>query len=227
MDISPPIQSGSNGPIAKECHRFLVAGPFKLARSLWPLVVGKPGSKIVVETRNGVPGKVCSTCGKWKSLDDFPTDPRHPPSQGGRHCRCKECHRIAAAKRRALSRKVTLTLAVLALCASINSAAFCREKHVYLTGKLLDLTVQDVSRGTAIIGGMAAPVPGKLYVFQIQSDDLVYFADYRAGKLSYKPEWVVNDPIEFRLGRENRMFLKRPDGKELEVAVIKKVRRPE
>jgi len=31
MEISPPIQSGSNGPIAKECHRFLVAGPFKLS----------------------------------------------------------------------------------------------------------------------------------------------------------------------------------------------------
>jgi hypothetical protein len=31
MDVSPPIQSGSNGPIAKECHRFLVAGPFKLS----------------------------------------------------------------------------------------------------------------------------------------------------------------------------------------------------
>ena len=28
MEISPPIQSGSNGPLAKECHRFLVAGPF-------------------------------------------------------------------------------------------------------------------------------------------------------------------------------------------------------
>jgi len=33
MDISPPIQSGSNGPIAKECHRFLVAGPFNFQRS--------------------------------------------------------------------------------------------------------------------------------------------------------------------------------------------------
>ena len=30
MDVSPPIQSGSNGPLAKECHRFLVVGPFKL-----------------------------------------------------------------------------------------------------------------------------------------------------------------------------------------------------
>ncbi len=26
--------SGSNGPIAKECHRFLVAGPFKLSAAL-------------------------------------------------------------------------------------------------------------------------------------------------------------------------------------------------
>jgi hypothetical protein len=32
MEVSPPIQSGSNGPIAKECHRFLVAGPFKFVR---------------------------------------------------------------------------------------------------------------------------------------------------------------------------------------------------
>jgi hypothetical protein len=28
IKISPPIQSGSNGPRAKECHRFLVFGPF-------------------------------------------------------------------------------------------------------------------------------------------------------------------------------------------------------
>jgi hypothetical protein len=33
---------------------------------------------------------------------------------------------------------------------------------------------------------MAAPIPGLLYVFQIQCDDLTYFATYSAGKLSYK-----------------------------------------
>jgi hypothetical protein len=84
--------------------------------------------------------------------------------------------------------------------------------------------VQDVSRGTAIIAGMAAPVPGRLFIFQIQSDSLLYFAEYRTGALSYKPEWVVNDSIAFRLEKENKMFLKRPDGKELEVTVVKKVR---
>lgn len=84
--------------------------------------------------------------------------------------------------------------------------------------------MQDVTRGVGVIGGMAAPIPGKLYVFQIQLGDLVYFAEYKAGKLSYKPEWVVNDPIEFRLDKDDKAFLKRPDGKELEVVVVKKVR---
>jgi hypothetical protein len=102
--------------------------------------------------------------------------------------------------------------------------ATAKDKPPYQTGKLIDLSVQDVTRGILVVGGMAAPVPGKLYVFQIQVEDLVYFAEYRAGKRSYKPGWIVNDPIEFRFGRENRMFLKRPDGKELEVVVVKKVR---
>jgi len=72
---------------------------------------------------------------------------------------------------------------------------------------------------------MAAPIPGKLYVFQIQLDDLMYFAEYNAGKLSYQPQWIVNDPIEFRVGKDNRMFLKRPDGKELELSIAKRIRR--
>jgi len=121
-------------------------------------------------------------------------------------------------------RHFTIVVATLMVIASLAVPASSNDKpKTYQTGKLLDLTVQDVSRGTAVIGGMAAPIPGKLYIFQIQLDNLVYFAEYRAGKLSYKPNWVVNDPIELRLDKENKMFLKRPDGKELEVAVIKKV----
>lgn len=50
--------------------------------------------------KNGVKGKVCSTCDTWKPLDDFPKDPSHGPSQGGRHCRCKECHRLKAKEKR-------------------------------------------------------------------------------------------------------------------------------
>jgi hypothetical protein len=44
---------------------------------------------MAVTVRDGVRGKICSTCKQWKPLDDFPTDPAHGKSQGGRHCRCK------------------------------------------------------------------------------------------------------------------------------------------
>jgi hypothetical protein len=30
-----------------------------------------------------------------KPLTDFPTDPTHGQTQGGRHCRCRACHRAA------------------------------------------------------------------------------------------------------------------------------------
>jgi len=178
----------------------------------------------MLETRNGIQGKVCSTCRHWKPLDDFPTDPTHPPSQGGRHCRCRECHRKKAVEKRSGARKIARTLSVLAVLVLLGLPTASKDKPSYQIGKLIDLSVQDVTRGVGVIGGMAAPIPGKLYVFQVQLGDVVYFAEYKAGKLSYKPEWVVNDPIEFRLDKDDEAFLKRPDGKELEVVVVKKVR---
>jgi hypothetical protein len=60
------------------------------------------------------------------------------------------------------------------------SFAIAKDKpKAYQEGKLLDLTVEDVSRGSAIIGGMAAPIPGRLYVFRIQLGGLVYMAEYK------------------------------------------------
>ncbi len=109
------------------------------------------------------------------------------------------------------------------LCLVCYSAVAKDRPKSYQTGKLLDLQVQNANRGIAVIGSMAAPIPGLLYLFQIQCDDLVYFATYSAGKLSYKPDWIVNDPIDFRLDKSS-MFLKRSDGKELEVKLVKKVR---
>ena len=125
---------------------------------------------------------------------------------------------------KSLIRTIKAVPAILLVSLSMTVFSKSKEKPSYQTGKLLDVSVQDVSRGTAIIGGMAAPIPGKLYVFQIQLGDLVYSAEYRAGKMSYKPDWVVNDPIDLRFGKDNRMFLKRADGKELEVLIVKKVR---
>ena len=123
-----------------------------------------------------------------------------------------------------MARNMAGAFPVFVLLLSIAVAAASKAKPSYQAGKLIDLSVQDVTMGFGVIGGIAAPIPGRLYVFQIQVDDIVYFAAYKAGKLSYKPEWVVNDPIEFRVGKEDKAFLKRPDGKELEVVVVKKVR---
>ncbi len=178
----------------------------------------------MIHLKNGILGKVCSTCHEWKSLDEFPTDPTHASSQG-RHCRCRDCHKKFARRRRqklALVRNAVIVIA-MGVCAVILLQAKGKPR-TYETGKLVDVSVQEVTRGIAVISGMAAPIPGKLYTFQIQVNDLTYFAEYRAGKLSYKPDWVVNDPIQARLGDDNKMYLKRSNGQELEVLIVKKVR---
>ena len=120
-------------------------------------------------------------------------------------------------------RSTAAIVVVAIICIAASPVGAKDSPRTYQTGKLLDLQVQRVSRGVAVIGSMAAPIPGLLYAFQIQCDDLVYFATYPAGKLSYKPDWIVNDPIDFRPDK-GAMFLKRPDGKELEVRMVKKVR---
>src|SRR5581483_1959284 len=121
----------------------------------------------MVEIRNGIQGKVCSTCKQWKLLDAFPTDPTHPLSQGGRHCRCKNCHRKRAAERRSVARNMAGAFPVFVLLLSIAVAAASKAKPSYQAGKLIDLSVQDVTMGFGVIGGIAAPIPGRLYVFQI------------------------------------------------------------
>ena len=43
--------------------------------------------------KNGIEGKVCSTCRVSKPLSEYYRDRSHGPSQGGRHCRCKICYK--------------------------------------------------------------------------------------------------------------------------------------
>ena len=47
---------------------------------------------MAVTKRNGIKGKKCSTCKKWKPLTEYHKDPSHGESQGRRHCRCKKCY---------------------------------------------------------------------------------------------------------------------------------------
>lgn len=56
---------------------------------------------MAIVLRAGVKGKVCSTCRSWKPLSDYYPDRTHGPTQGGRHCRCKDCHSRKGTERRA------------------------------------------------------------------------------------------------------------------------------
>jgi hypothetical protein len=59
--------SGSNGPIAKECHRFLVAGPFKFRR--WPMVAGS--ARDLLEQQEDGESVQESTASTEPSASDF------------------------------------------------------------------------------------------------------------------------------------------------------------
>jgi len=56
----------------------------------------------MIETKDGVDGKVCPHCGSWKPLADFPNDSSHGDSQGKKHCWCKKCMNDAATQRNKL-----------------------------------------------------------------------------------------------------------------------------
>src|SRR5260370_41189925 len=107
----------------------------------------------MLEIRNGIQGKVCSTCKQWKPLDAFPTDPTHPPTQGGRHCRCRECHRKMSAKKRAAARRAGSAVSIFALLLFLGVIAAAKEKTTHQTGKLIDMSVQARTRSNRAVGG--------------------------------------------------------------------------
>ena len=46
---------------------------------------------MAIETRNGVDGKVCSACDRWKELDEFYVEKVKGFSQGQKQNICIEC----------------------------------------------------------------------------------------------------------------------------------------
>ncbi|HCU23763.1 MAG TPA: hypothetical protein DF383_02000 [Deltaproteobacteria bacterium] len=62
------------------------------------------------------------------------------------------------------------------------------------------------------------------YNFIIKSADILYQSEYSAKYVwSHKPQWIVGDPIEFRIDGD-KIFLKKADGKELKTFIVKRVR---
>jgi hypothetical protein len=96
--------------------------------------------------------------------------------------------------------------------------------QAYVTAKLSNVDVTDMS-ATLDIPPMTVPIPlGVMYQFTIEGDDITYLAGCTSkARKGYAAEWVVNDPVQFRIDKY-KIFLKRPNGKELRLGLVTKVR---
>ena len=114
-----------------------------------------------------------------------------------------------------MNRGIPLMVVFLAL------AAYAGE-HNYQAGILKRIDVKDMTTTLPIPSGsgqnVALPLPvGINYQFQIQSDMIVYVGNcWSTDKKNYGSEWVVNDPIEFRVDKD-KLFLKRSNKGELQL----------
>lgn len=90
-------------------------------------------------------------------------------------------------------------------------------KDIYATANIPPLT-QNGSR-------LTLPIPlGVMYQFDLDADGITYIAACMSkAKRSYAVEWIVNDPVQFRLEKD-KLFLRRPNGKELRLGLLTRVR---
>lgn len=109
-------------------------------------------------------------------------------------------------------------------------AAYPRE-HSYRAGTLDEIAIQDMTTTISIpvMTGPGGSLPyllhmGTNYQFQIRADDILYVANcWSKNKKNYGSAWVVKDPVEFRIAKD-KFFLKRPDKKELRLALVTRLR---
>ena len=109
-------------------------------------------------------------------------------------------------------------------------AAEARDK-MYATGQLAKVTTADIVVPFNIpplcqnCAALQLPLPlGVSYVFDIQQDDITYIAACTSKvKKSCAADWIIHDPVEYRIEKD-KLFLKRPNGKELRLGLVKKIR---
>lgn len=119
-----------------------------------------------------------------------------------------------------------LSLAMLLLI----PAAQARDK-TYATGELVKVTISDIVFPLNMpplcqnCAALQLPLPlGVTYMFEIRQDDNRYVAACTSkAKKSYAADWIIHDPVEYRVEKE-KLFLKRPNGKELRLALLTRSR---
>ena len=121
-----------------------------------------------------------------------------------------------------MNRGVPLLLIFIALAAHAG-------EHTYRPGTLKRIDITDVTATlpiqTGTVDNLAIPLPlGINYQFQVQSDMILYVGNcWSKDKRSYGSEWVVNDPVGFRVDKD-KLFLKRTGKGELRLALMVRFR---
>jgi hypothetical protein len=103
----------------------------------------------------------------------------------------------------------------------------------YQSGKLLDIQESKETKvasynTTKNKDGSTVTTPVmdtvKRFDISVQLGDLTYVGRYEpTWSWGKPPNWIIGDPIEVRID-SNKMFLKKPDGKELKTKIVKRVR---
>ena len=102
----------------------------------------------------------------------------------------------------------------------------------YEQGTLLDIqetkethteyVTQRNSDGTTTTKAKSDTTP--IYHITVKVGDLVYVGRFKPmWSFSKKPPWIIGDPISVRF-EKNKMYLKKPDGKEMKTKIEKRIR---
>jgi len=121
-----------------------------------------------------------------------------------------------------MKRSIPLLTLLIALAARAGERS-------YRSGILKQIEIKDATGDISIptAAGQNLSIPLSLvvnYQFQIQSDMIVFVGNcWSKDKRTYGSEWVVNDPIGFRV-ENDKLFLKRPTKGELRLALMTRLR---
>ena len=123
-----------------------------------------------------------------------------------------------------------MQMRLAALTVTVLSAqALYAGTKLYQAGKLNDVAIKDMTYTMSLpIATGNVPFPlhmGINYQFQISTDDNVLYLGscWSKGKRNYGSEWVVKDPVQFRV-EKSKLFLKRPTRGELRLALMGRFR---
>ena len=128
-----------------------------------------------------------------------------------------------------MNRSQQVALSCLLICLSLApSLAAAKDKREWKTGTLLSITDSSSDRIVSNSHtGAVQSVTDVEYRLSVLVDGMIYVGSYwPRWRFSYAPtDFVINDPIEISVeGNGKEMYIKRPDGQELKIKVIQRIR---